>query len=113
MVALDEDVRIRMPPMPDAAILVHRLRMNEKLLLRELGIEAQHPEAVLKLVAETEGAALLVVGAAGIDAAGERLVLQPIVVHHVERDVAGLNAGALAELSPMRFRFLETSLGLF
>ena len=69
-------------------------RMQTKLLLRTLRINDKPEQAILKLVAESVRSADLIIAGPPPDASGNRLILQPDVLHHVHGRIRSFNANS-------------------
>ena len=89
-----------MPPVLHVALAELPRGREQELLAQQLRPDDAERHHVLELVAEAEGAAGLVVAGARPEAAGQRLVQQPAVHHHVERVVGRPHLHGAEQLVP-------------
>ncbi len=92
---------LRQPPVLDVAFDELPRRRPQQVLAGQRRARGGERHAVLQLVAEAVGAARLVEGGAGPDAAGERLVEQPAVQHDVHRPVGRLHLDRPEDVVPV------------
>jgi len=89
-----------MPPVENVPLDELVRRVQEDLRARAGRIVPDPGSRVLELIAEAERASRLVEGRARPEPAGEHLVEEPAVHHHVERRVGGLDADAAERVAP-------------
>ena len=96
-----------MPPMLDVSFPELAGCAAEQVLAHEarLGVDERH--YVLQLVAETEGAARLVVSVSSPKTAGKRLVQEPAIGQHIERLVGSFHLNCAKRVVPVLPHRLE------
>ena len=92
---------MRQPPVLNVAFDELPCRCAQQVLARHLRSGGGERHAVLKLIAEAVGAARLIEGRAGPDAAGERLIEQPAVQHDVHRPIGRLHLDRAEDIVPV------------
>ncbi len=96
-----------MPPVLHVALDELAARAAQQVLAQERGLGVHQRHRVLQLVAESEGAARLVVAAARPQAARERLVQQPAVGQHVDRGIRRVDLHVAERALPVRVHGLQ------
>ena len=98
---------MRQPPVLDVALGELAAGGADQMLACQRRADRGQRHAVLKLVAESVGAARLIEGGPRPDAAGERLIEQPTVQHDVHRPVGRLDLHRAEDVLPMGAHLIQ------
>src|SRR6185436_6263810 len=93
-----------MPPVLDVPFEKLTGSRVEEMAANKARRRQQQRQRILQLIAKAEGAARLVKGRTPPDSAGQRLVEEPPVQHHVHRPVRGADRDHAKEIGPVRCR---------